>query len=450
MTASQKKLLIIEDDSGLQSQMKWSFPDYELITATRRSDALAELRRHEPPVILLNLGLPPDPNGVSEGMAALSDILSMAPQTKVIVITGNDDQETPVRAIGLGAYDYYQKPTEPDKLSHVVERAFRLYELEEENRRLLRQENKSPLDGVIATSDKMLNVCRAIEKVAPTSAAVFLLGETGTGKETLARSLHNLSSRRNQPFVVINCSAIPEDAFESELFGDERAGLKVPREGKLEGADGGTVFFDKVGDLTVSQQAVLLRFLEDRGIKRLGGKDEVGIDVRVLCAARQNVSALIEQNLFRQDLYDHISEVVVSVPPLRERKGDSVALARILLDKYNRYSGRRLRGFREDALKAIEGYLWPGNVRELENRVKGAVIMAEGNRITADDLGLDTSKHGLRFLNLREVREKTEKEALQQALTLSEGNISKASQLLGISRPTVYNLMRKHRISEQD
>lgn len=447
MSTSPLKLLLVEDDRGLQNQMRWSFPDYELITVEKRNDALATVRRYEPPVVLLNLGLPPDAGGTSEGLATLADILSLAPHTKVIVVTGNEDHDTPVRAVGLGAYDYYQKPVDPEKLALIIERAFRMYELEEENRRLLKQKNKSPVEGIIATSDAMLQVCRVVEKAAPTDTTVLLLGESGTGKALLARSMHDLSPRRGLPFVAVNCSAIPENMLESELFGEENADGSV-REGKVETAEGGTLFLDKVGDLSPQQQTRLSSFLEQRVIKRVGGSKEIPVNVRIVCAARQNLVSMVEQSLFRQGLYGLMSEVVINVPPLRERKGDAVALARIFLGEYNRYSGRRLRGFREDAIKAIEGHLWPGNVRELENKIKGAVIMADGNRIAAEHLGLDAVRQGPQFLNLREVREKTEREALMQALTLSEGNISKASQLLGISRPTVYNLMRKHHISE--
>jgi two-component system NtrC family response regulator len=450
MNQDTKKLLIVEDDPGLQSQLRWCFDGYEVIAAEDRSSALAQLRRHEPAVVLQDLGLPPDPAGVDEGLAALADILEMAPHTKIIVITGNDDRENAVKAVGLGAYDFYQKPIDTDVLSLIVQRAYRMHELEEENRRLMRQQSASPLEGIIATSDRMLQICRQIEKIAPTDATVLLLGESGTGKELLARAIHSLSPRADGRIATINCAAIPETLLESELFGYERGaftGAVKQTRGKIEHANGGTLFLDEIGDMPLALQAKLLRFLQQRIIERLGGHEEIPVDVRVVCATNQDLANLIKEGRFREDLYYRIGEVSVRVPPLRERDGDVVLLARTFLDKYAKQHNRSLRGFSQDALRAIQAHPWHGNVRELENKINGAVILAEGTHVTAADLELEGQAQDEAMpLNLRKVREQAERQAISRALSMDNGNISKAAELLGISRPTLYDLINKYRI----
>jgi two-component system, NtrC family, response regulator len=450
MNQTAKKLLIVEDDPGLQSQLRWCFDGYEVLAAEDRPGALAQLRRHEPAVVLQDLGLPPDPAGVSEGLATLADILEMAPHTKIIVITGNDDRENAVKAVGLGAYDFYQKPIDTDVLSLIVQRAYRMHELEEENRRLMRQQSTSPLEGIIATSERMLQICRQIEKVAPTDASVLILGESGTGKELLARAIHSLSPRAEARIATINCAAIPETLLESELFGYEKGaftGAAKQTRGKIEHANGGTLFLDEIGDMPLALQAKLLRFLQQRVIERLGGHEEIPVDVRVVCATNQDLTNLIKEGRFREDLYYRISEVSVRVPPLRERDGDVVLLARTFLDKYAQQHRRSLRGFSQDALRAIQGHLWKGNVRELENKINGAVILAEGTHVTAADLELETQPQEASIpLNLRKVREQAERQAISRALSMDNGNVSKAAELLGISRPTLYDLMNKYRI----
>jgi two-component system NtrC family response regulator len=442
--------LIVEDDPGLQSQLRWCFDGYEVIAAEDRSSALAQLRRHEPAVVLQDLGLPPDPAGVSEGLAALADILEMAPHIKIIVITGNDDRENAVKAVGLGAYDFYQKPIDTDVLSLIVQRAYRMYELEEENRRLMRQQSASPLEGIIGTSDRMLQICRQIEKIAPTDATVLLLGESGTGKELLARAIHSLSPRTEGRISTINCAAIPETLLESELFGYEKGaftGAAKQTRGKIEHAHGGTLFLDEIGDMPLALQAKLLRFLQQRVIERLGGHEEIPVDVRVVCATNQDLANLIKEGRFREDLYYRIGEVSVRVPPLRERDGDVVLLARTFLDKYAKQHNRSLRGFSQDALRAIQAHPWHGNVRELENKINGAVILAEGTHVTAADLELEGQAQDEAMpLNLRKVREQAERQAISRALSMDNGNISKAAELLGISRPTLYDLINKYRI----
>jgi two-component system NtrC family response regulator len=453
MTEPRRRLLVVEDDKGLQSQLRWCFEDYEVLVAEDREAALAELRRHEPPVVLQDLGLPPDAEGTSEGFATLEQILALAPATKVIVVTGHGDQHNAVKAVGLGAYDFYQKPVDTDVLQLIVNRAYQIYELEVENQRLLRERGTSPLDGIVAASEKMLAVCRIIEKVAPTSATTLLLGESGTGKELLARAIHTLSPRARKPFVAINCAAIPETLLESELFGYEKGaftGAVKQTIGKVETADGGTLFLDEIGDMPLALQAKLLRFLQERVVERVGGREEVPVDVRVVCATNQDLDACIRDQRFRQDLFYRISEITIRIPPLRERDGGRLVLARTLLEKYAAQHGRRIGGFTPDAQVAIENYAWPGNVRELENKIKGAVIMAEGKQVTAADLGLAAAQAEAPNLNLREVRREAETRAIRRALAFSNDNVSQAAKALGITRPTLYDLMEKYGIQYSD
>lgn len=444
----QKHLLIVEDDPGLQSQLRWCFEDYEVLIAEDRESALAELRRHEPGVVLQDLGLPPDPEGVSEGLATLQEILALRPETKVIVVTGHGDQENAVRAVGLGAYDFYQKPVDDDILHLIVQRAYQMFELEQENQRLLRNEGFSPLDGIIAASDKMLEVCRIVEKVAPTNATTLLLGESGTGKELLAQALHRLSHRAEKKFVAINCAAIPENLLESELFGHEKGaftGAVKQTQGKVELAEGGTLFLDEIGDMPMSLQAKLLRFLQERVVERVGGRIEIPVDVRVVCATNKNLQQCIADGTFREDLFYRISEITINIPPLRERTGERIILARALLAKHSAAQGRSLKGFLPDAERAIQNHSWPGNVRELENKIRGAIIMAEGKQVTSADLGLAEDAPA-EDLNLREVRRHAEVAAIRRALAHASGNISKTAKMLGITRPTLYDLLDKYDI----
>ena len=449
MTEPQKRLLIVEDDPGLQSQLRWCFEDYEVLVAEDRESALAQLRRFEPPVVLQDLGLPPDAEGVSEGLATLEETINLVPSTKVIVVTGHGDQENAVKAIGLGAYDFYEKPVETETLQLIVSRAYQIFELEKENQRLLRSTGTSPLDGIIAASDTMLHVCRMIEKVAPTTATSLLLGESGTGKELLARALHSLSPRVDEAFVAINCAAIPENLLESELFGYERGaftGAVKQTIGKVEVANGGTLFLDEIGDMPISLQAKLLRFLQERIIERVGGRDQIPVDVRVVCATNQDLKVAISEQRFREDLYYRISEITIDIPPLRERHGCRLILARALLEAASASQGRTLKGFSQDAQTAIQSHAWPGNVREMENRIRGAIIMAEGKQVTAEDLGLtDVDTHGPDF-NLREIRRTAESVAIKRALVYESGNISQAAKRLGITRPTLYDLIEKYEI----
>lgn len=447
---SQKKyLLIIEDDPGLQKQLRWSFDAYEVLVAGDRESALAHVRRHEPAVVTMDLGLPPDPDGASEGLATLQQILALAPDTKLIVLTGNQDHANAVKAIGMGAYDFHQKPFDPEMLGLVIERAFYLHALQQENRKMLQTQADSPMSGIISRDPGMLKVCRSVEKVAPSSATVMLLGDSGTGKELLAKALHQLSPRQGKRLMAINCAAIPENLLESELFGYEKGaftGAAKQSLGKIELATGGTFFLDEVGDLPMPLQAKLLRFLQERVIERVGGREEIPVDVRIVCATHQNLKELASAGRFREDLYYRLSEIVVTIPPLRERLGDAALLAHHFKNKFSAQEGRSSLNFSQEALALIEGYPWPGNVREMENCIKRAVIMADGPQISAEDMGLSVAARTEEHINLRQVREEAEYKAMVKALARVDGNVAKAADLLGVSRPTLYDLMSRHGI----
>ncbi|MGD8875944.1 MAG: PEP-CTERM-box response regulator transcription factor [Gammaproteobacteria bacterium] len=447
MEAPTRKLLVVEDDPGLQTQLRWCFEGYDVLIASDRKNAIAEVQQHQPPVVTLDLGLPPDADGTSEGFALLEDILLTAPHTKIIVVTGNNEREHATRSVAMGAYDFFYKPIDADMLELIVNRAYRVFELEEENRRLSTQRAESPLEGVITGSDSMLQVCRTVEKVAPTDATVLVLGESGTGKELLARSLHQLSARRDHRFMAINCAAIPENLLESELFGYEKGaftGAARQTPGKIESASGGTLFLDEIGDMTAPLQAKLLRFLQERVIERVGGRKEIPVDVRVISATHKDLFDLIRTDQFREDLYYRIGEVTITIPSLKEREGDALLLARVFLERISKQQGKQGHSFSKDAMAAIENYSWPGNVRELENRVKRAVIMAEHRQISARDLELGgNSPDELATFNLRDIRDRADRQAIVRALNHVGGKISQAADLLGISRPTMYDLLRK-------
>jgi len=439
-------LLIVEDDPGLQRQLKWCFDAYEVVIAEDRASALAGLRRHEPAVVLQDLGLPPDPHGVEEGLATLQEILKAAPHTKVIVVTGQLDRDNAVRAVGLGAADFYQKPVDTEILRLIVQRAFYVHGLESRNRLLSRIQAPEPIPGIIATSEPMTRLCRTIEKVAPTMATTLLLGESGTGKELFARALHALSPRSERAFVAINCAAIPETLLESELFGHEKGaftGAVKQMPGKFELANGGTLFLDEIGDMSLQLQAKLLRFLQERVVERIGGRESIPVDVRIVCATNKPIEQRIERNEFRDDLFYRISEVTLRIPPLRSRPGDAAVLAQVIMERRAREHGRTLKGFTPEALQAIQAHSWPGNIRELENRISAAVIMAEGKHIGVDELGFEVDAGSSRWLNLREVRSRAEGEAVRQALVITRGNLSRAAELLGVTRPTLYDLIEK-------
>ena len=440
------KLLVVEDDAGLQRQLRWAYEGYEILTAGDRESAIAMLRAEEPAVVTLDLGLPPDPDGTSEGFAVLETILALKPDTRVIVASGHGERESMLRAIAMGAWDFYQKPIDIDALGLIVARAFHVHALEAENRRLAaRAEGGTALGGIVTGSAEMLKVTRTIERVAPADVSVMLLGASGTGKELLARGLHD-ASRRKGEFVAINCAAIPETLLESELFGHEKGaftGAVKTTEGKIEQAQGGTLFLDEIGDVPLPLQVKLLRFLQERVIERIGGRRPIAVDTRVVCATHQDIDAMVAAGTFREDLYYRLAEIVVRIPSLAERPGDAGLLARHLLHKQATAMKLGGKSFAPDALDAIEAWHWPGNVRELENRVKRAAIMADGKLVTAADLDLAAPDEA-GPINLKAVREAADRRAIVQALSRTDGNISGTARLLGISRPTLYDLMKAY------
>ena len=444
------RLLIVEDDPALQKQMRWCFDKFETCTASNRDEALAQLRRHQPPVVTMDLGLPPEPDATTEGFRLLEQILQTAPETRVIVLTGQNDRANALKAVELGAYDFFSKPFEPELLTLTIDRAFRLWDLTQENKRLQSMRQPDALSGLITRDPRMLKACRMVEKVAPSNVTVMLLGDSGTGKELLARGVHEASGRRSERFVAINCAAIPDNLLESELFGYEKGaftGANKTTPGKIETADKGTLFLDEIGDLPMPLQAKLLRFLQERVIERVGGRQEIPIDVRVVCATHRDLSEMIKDGRFREDLYYRLAELVVEIPPLRDRVGDAVLLANALVRRFAEEQRRGNLNLAEDAVRAIEAHAWPGNVRELENCLKRAVIMAEGRYVTAEDLGLaevSLDEEANVELDLRKVREEAEKRAVILALGRANGNILKAAELLNISRPTLYDLMHRY------
>src|SRR6266481_254157 len=449
MSSNETPLLIVDDDTGLLRQLRWAFSDHKVYAASTRQEAIALVRKAPVSVAIVDLGLPPDPDGASEGLAILAEILAITPATKVIIATGNKTREHALRAIALGAYDFYQKPINIDDLQRIVSRAERMFELEAENRRLVEAATASPIDGIIASSEEMLKVLRIIEKIAPTNVAVLLRGESGTGKELLAQAIHKLSARAREPFVPINCAAIPETLLESELFGHEKGaftGAVKQTIGRIESADGGTLFLDEIGDVPLPMQVKLLRFLQNQVVERVGGRKPLQVDVRIVCATNQDLDRMMAEGRFREDLYYRLNEVTVRVPPLRERLGDAVVLASFFLRRFASEYGRPVRGFASAALAAINDYHWPGNVRELENRVKRAVVMADAALLSPSDLGLSAQGEEPQSLGIRAARARAEREVLQLALAQAGSNLSKAAKLLGISRPTLYDLMQQHQI----
>ena len=453
MTENAKpKLLIIEDDEGLQRQLRWAYDDYDVVVARDRTSAIDALRAELPAVVTLDLGLPPDPDGVSEGFATLAEILALKPDTKVIIASGHGARESAMRAIASGAYDFYQKPVDIDELGMIVARAFHLHAIEADNARLAAQPtpDATVLGGMVTAAPEMLKVARTIERVAAADVSVMLLGASGTGKELLARGVHDASRRKSGSFVAINCAAIPENLLESELFGHEKGaftGAVKTTEGKIELAAGGTLFLDEVGDIPLPLQVKLLRFLQERVIERIGGRKPIAVDTRIVCATHQNLEEMIAQGRFREDLYYRLAEIVVRIPTLAERPGDAGLLARHFLMKFAPAMNPAVKGLAPDALTAIDRWNWPGNVRELENRVKRAVIMADGKLVSAADLDLASpveEDDAADMINLKAVRDSADQRAIRRAIARTEGNISNAAKLLGISRPTLYDLIKQH------
>ena len=448
MNETRRHLLIVEDDPALQKQMCWAFDQYETIAAGDRESAIASVRRHEPAVVTMDLGLPPHPDDPTEGLQLLAEVHALAPDTKVIVLTGQNDRANALKAIALGAYDFCEKPFDPVIVALMLERAFRVHDLQEENRRLQAAQQTPAMAGIVTRDPGMQKVCRTVEKIAPTSATLLIAGESGTGKELLARALHDLSPRKGKRFVAINCAAIPETLLESELFGYEKGAFTGAAKltiGKFETAQGGTLFLDEIGDLSLALQVKLLRFLQERVIERVGGRQEIPIDVRIVCATNQNLKDLTAAGKFREDLYYRLAEIVLDVPPLRSRNGDAALLAHEFVRRFGSEQKRGSMMLRPDAVAAIESYAWPGNVRELENVIRRAVIMADGPGIGAADIGIspEIQDEETSQLNLRQVRDEAEKNAVLRALGRVNGNLSKAADLLGVSRPTLYELIHR-------
>jgi two-component system NtrC family response regulator len=440
-------VLVIEDDLGIQKQLKWSLSDYELVFAADRQQAMTQLRRFEPAVVTLDLGLPPDAANASEGLACLTEILTAKPEAKVIVLTGSTDNNHALQAIALGAYDYYQKPIDADVLNIILQRAFKLSQLEQENKALKASSYQQA--DIIGNSEAIQKACRTVEKIAPTEITTLLLGESGTGKEVFARAIHRQSPRAGKPFVAINCASIPENLLESELFGYEKGaftGAVKTTLGKIECANGGTLLLDEIGDMPLSLQAKMLRFLQERVIERVGGRSEIEVDVRVICATHRDLQDMVAAQSFREDLYYRISEIVLRIPPLRNRGHDIILIAKALLHRFNQEYKTQIQGFTPCATEALLSHSWPGNIRELQNKLKSAVILSESKLINAEDLGFRATTNKSSFQTLRQIREQAESEGIRQAYVLANSNLSKTADLLGVSRPTLYALIDKYKL----
>jgi two-component system, NtrC family, response regulator len=443
----QPKLLIVDDDEEIRTQMKWGLAeDYDIHLAGDRPTALNLFKEQQPPVVLLDLGLPPSPATPDEGLAALSEIAAYDNFAKVIIISGQGEKDNALQAIGAGAFDFLCKPVELGELKIILKRAFHVAALERDYRQLQQRIQTDGFENMLGSSPQMLTVFNSIRKVATTDAAVLILGESGTGKEMAALAIHHRSTRKDRPFVPINCSAIPETLLESELFGHERGsftGAHVQRKGRVEMAHGGTLFLDEIGEIPLPLQVKLLRFLQEQQIERVGGRQSISVDTRVIAATNSDLKKAMSQGQFREDLYYRLAVVVIQLPALRDRENDIRLLAQ---DFLRRCSGETRRGglsFDQEAVKALNSHSWPGNVRELENRVKRAVIMAEGRRITAQDLELTVVGGNPLSGTLKEAREGVEREMIQHALRRHSGKIAPAAADLGISRPTLYELMEK-------
>jgi two-component system NtrC family response regulator len=441
-------LLLVDDDEEIRDQMKWALAgDYQVLEAFDRPTALAQVKQAMPGLVLLDLGLPPDVEGASEGLAILRDALQINPLAKIIVITGNSDRSKAVAAIQGGAYDFIEKPVQLNVVKVVLQRALYLANLEQENRALLQQAGQSEFEGLVGSCEPMQGVFHMIRRVAPSDVPVLITGENGTGKELVARAIHRQSLRRNAAFVAINCGAIPDTLIESELFGYEKGaftGAAQQRKGRIEGAQGGTLFLDEIGDFPLALQVKLLRFLQDHEIQRLGGKDTIAVDTRVIAATNVDLRNAIANGRFREDLYYRLCVVTIAVPPLRERRADIPVLARAFLSRFSDDQRKAITGFTSDAMAALTDYSWPGNVRELENRVKRAVVMAEGKSLTPASLELEQAGVSGKETTLKGSRESRDKELVLLAMERAQGNVSRAAAELGISRPTLYQLLDRY------
>jgi two-component system NtrC family response regulator len=453
-----EKLLIIEDDKDIVTQLKWGLSkDYRILTAGDKETAINLIRKEKPNVVALDLGLPPVPDSTEEGFLCLKDILEETPHTKVIVITGNNERESALRAVSIGAYDFYQKPIKMSELKVILRRAFYLHHIEQENKKLQEVISRdSRFEGMIGNCPKMQEIFVTIKKIAASEITILIIGESGTGKELVARAIHQRSLRRDGPFIPINCGGIPDTLIESELFGYEKGSFtdaKTQRIGMIERSHGGTLFLDEIGELPIQLQVKLHRFLQDKKIQRIGGRKEIEIDTRIISATNTDLHKAMKEGKFREDLYYRLGVVNISLPPLREREGDGLLLATTLLQRYANENKRKITGFTPQAIRAIETYHWPGNIRELENRIKRAVIMAEGTKLIPQDLELVSPVSPYAEYEghdeLREAREALERDLIKRALAKNKGNITKAAEKLGVSRPTLYELMEKLGIGKE-
>lgn len=446
---SNTRLLIVDDDESIRNQLKWALAEeYEVSLAGDGAEALLHFKKECPPVVALDLGLPPAPREATEGLKVLGKILEVAPETKVIIISGNMEKANAVKAIASGAYDFFSKPVELDELKIILKRAFQLYELEQENKSLQERLANEPFSEMAGQSEAILDIFTTIRKVATTDAPVLILGESGTGKELISRAIHRKSRRRRKPFIAINCGAIPGELLESELFGHEKGaftGANALKKGKFEHADGGTLLLDEIGDMPLLLQVKLLRFLQDFKVERVGGKGGIKVDVRVLAATNRDLKKAISEEKFREDLYHRLNVVKIAVPPLRERGSDIEILSNVFLRQYRKAYKKKVKGFSPEAYESLCTYNWPGNVRELENKVKRAVTLAEENYITPQDLGFPTPSHPNTPtpLSLREVRDHAEREHILKTLARNKGSMTSTAEALGVTRPTLYVLMER-------
>jgi len=441
------KLLVVDDDEDLRVQMRWALhAEYEVLLASDRSEAVRVMETERPGLVTLDLGLPPQAQSVEEGFRALEAVQALDPAVKIVVITGRAEREHALTAVAKGAYDYFWKPIDVAELKIVLRRALHLRQLELENRDLQRRLGEEGLEDILGSHAAMQQVFAAVRKVATVDVPVLVNGESGTGKELVARAIHSLGTRRSEPFVPINCGAIPENLLESELFGHEKGaftGAHVQRKGRIESAQGGTLFLDEIGELPAALQVKLLRFLQDHNLERVGGRQPIAVDARVISASNTDLRRLMQEGRFREDVFFRIGVVEIKLPPLRERGDDVMVLAHAFLRRYAAESRMTLKGFTAEASHALAAHEWPGNVRELENRVRRAVVMAEGHRVTAADLDLAEVGAPPR---LRELRTSLERDVVRQALARNDGNISQTAAELGISRPTLYDLLDRLKI----
>jgi two-component system NtrC family response regulator len=450
---TKPKLLVIDDEEAIRNQMRWALIDeYEVLLAEDRPSAVLVMKQERPELVALDLGLPPAPRDAEEGLRTLSELLAVDRQAKVIIITGNHDRANALRAVEQGAFDFFAKPADLQEVRVVLKRALRLSQLERENIALRQRLSEHGFGEIMGESPAMQSVFATIRKVATTDASVLVVGESGTGKELVAKAIHRASAHREAPFVVINCGAIPEALLESELFGHEKGAFTsadARRKGKFEYADGGTLFLDEIGELPLSLQVKLLRFLQEHHIERVGGRELIPLNVRVIAATNRDLKRDVTEKRFRDDLYYRLGVVTIALPPLRDRHGDALLLARAFLQDFARQYQKEIKGFAADAVDAIQRAAWPGNVRELEHRVKRAVIMADGQVVGAHDLELQSAAAGGPVRHLREVRDEAERRHVQSVLRRCEGNISQAAIELGISRPTLHDLIKKYGIRKQ-